>query len=262
MWRVEEVVQAAKRPSQPGWDYVIDTGFDPSKAPITPANRKRTAKSGGGDTTAKQNAAILKRLAELDKDNARDIQIPVPSRQKDSAGRSKGKTTATRKILLAQKTFTNYLADEEALLALEPPNAIAARSKPVPPPLRTSNQRQSAGAREDVQAPDAEKSKGSTQLPRPPPLRPASNGLDDFHLLQSIVPQAPSDDLMEALVSAPSLSYNAARVEPSNSGRPPLHFCEMCGYWGNYKCRICGNRYCGLTCKTKHDVDCQKYGAR
>ena len=261
MWRVEEVVDVAKKASQPGWDYVIDTGFDPSKAPITPANKKRTARTIGGDYTARQDAAILKRLADLEKDNARDVQIPIPARQKDNAGRAKGKTAATRKILMAQKTFTNYLADEEALAALEPQNALAARSKSGPLVSRPLLEQIPKTFMTDTPMPDADEDP-STQKPHQPSLRPASDGVDDSHLLESVVPEVPPEALMEALVSAPPLSYNAARVGPSTSGKPKLHFCVMCGYWGNYKCWLCGSRYCDLACKTKHDVDCQKYGAR
>ena len=259
MWRVEEVLEATKKPSQPGWDYIVDTGFDPSKAPIAPANKKRTARKAGGDTTAKQNLATAKRLTELEKENARDAQIPTPTK---NAARSKGKTAATRKILLAQKTFTNYLADEEALAATETQSTAAARSKSTLLPRRLSSHQKAEVVMENVQMSDADTDQPSGKASQPPPLRPASDGLDDSHLLQTVVPEAPSEALMEALVSAPPLSYNAARVQPSNSGKPPLHFCETCGYWGNYKCRLCGSRYCGLTCKTKHDVDCQKYGGR
>jgi zinc finger HIT domain-containing protein 1 len=51
------------------------------------SGRKRAARSlglPGGDTTVRQQNAVLKHLAELDKDSHRDVQIPVP---KDSAGR-------------------------------------------------------------------------------------------------------------------------------------------------------------------------------
>ena len=260
MWKVEQVQDAGKKASQPGWDYVVDTGFDPSKAPIQPTNKKRTAKATGGDTTAKQNSLILKRLAELDKDNARDIHVAVPSKTKDAASRTKGKTVATRKILAAQKTFANYLADEEALAALEPQNTASARSKPT---ARSSSQPKPQ-ASTDITMTDAPESTTSGQAPEKSPLpwHPTADGTDDAILVQSSIPSAPAEALMDALCSAPPLSYNAARVGPSTSGKPPLHFCEVCGYWGRVKCLFCGARVCGLTCKRKHDVDCQKYGGR
>jgi len=86
-----EILPNSTSISAPGWAYVPDTGYDPSKAAIQPSGaRKRAARNvvvGGGDRTARQNNAVLKHLAELDKDNHRDVQIPVPTRQKDATGR-------------------------------------------------------------------------------------------------------------------------------------------------------------------------------
>ena len=89
-----------------------------------------------------------------------------------------------------------------------------------------------------------------TEIPAPG-LKDAVAG--DARLLQSSVPPPPSAALMKALTSAPPLSYNAARVGPSTSGRPQRQFCEICGYWGRVKCMKCGARVCGLACKTAHD---------
>lgn len=122
-----EVLPSSTQTSAPGWAYVPDTGLDPVKAGHIPQNpRKRTAGRHGAavgpgiDLSARQQAAFQKRLAELDRDNARDVTIAIPSRAKEREGgpkAPKGKTPATRRILLAQKTFANYLADEEALAA-------------------------------------------------------------------------------------------------------------------------------------------------
>lgn len=72
----------------PGWALVPDTGRGPSQAaPQSSTKRGRAARAsnlGGGDTTARQQNAVLKHLADLDKDSNRDVQVPVP---KDSAGR-------------------------------------------------------------------------------------------------------------------------------------------------------------------------------
>src|SRR6186713_437622 len=102
-----ELVPNSSSVSAPGWAYVEDNGFDPSKAPIQPSARKRNARiSGpaGAETTAKQNNALIKRLADLSKDNIKDGQINL-SAKKDAASRSKGKTAAVRKILLSAKNF-------------------------------------------------------------------------------------------------------------------------------------------------------------
>ena len=86
-----EVLPNSTSISAPGWAYVPDTGYDPSKAPIQPSGaRKRNARTSGivgGDTSTRQTNALMKRLADLDKDNHKDVQILLPNRQKDTAGR-------------------------------------------------------------------------------------------------------------------------------------------------------------------------------
>ena len=85
-----EVLPNSTSISAPGWAYVPDTGYDPSKAPIQPGARKRNARiggPGGRDSTARQNAIIHKRLVDLDKDNFKDVHIAVPSKSKDAHGR-------------------------------------------------------------------------------------------------------------------------------------------------------------------------------
>lgn len=87
----------------------------------------------------------------------------------------------------------------------------------------------------------------------------ASVSNEDEPLLKIHLPSAPSDAVLEALVSGPPLSYNGARAAPS-SGRPSRHFCEICGYWGTIKCLKCGVRVCGLECKNAHaDGRCLLY---
>lgn len=82
---------------------------------------------------------------------------------------------------------------------------------------------------------------------------------EDEPLLKIHLPSAPSDAVLEALVSGPPLSYNGARAAPS-IGRPQRHFCEICGYWGTIKCMKCGVRVCGLECKNAHaDGRCLLY---
>ena len=251
---IEEVANSASV-SAPGWAYVPDTGFDPSKAPIQPSARKRNARiQQGGDTTARQSNAILKRLAELDKDNFKDTHIPVPTRQKEGGGRSKGKTAATRKILLAQKNFTNYLADEEALAAQEPQPTV------VKPKNATPQRRPSSRAK--VESSTTSVGPNETPADQVPSgfLGGSYTPIDDSRLLQSVVPPEPSEALLEALVTAPPLSFNAARGQPLIPGRPQRHFCELCGYWGTIRCLQCGARVCGLPCKRTHDEDrCQRY---
>ncbi|KAI4102531.1 MAG: hypothetical protein L6R37_004358 [Teloschistes peruensis] len=141
-----EVLPNSASISAPGWAYVPDLGYDPSKSAIQPSGaRKRAARTAGiagGDTSTRQQNAILRHLAELDKDNHRDVQIPVPARFKEKAG-SKTKTTSNvRRILTSQKTFANHLADEEAVIASQDqqqatpthPNDRIVFIKPLPGP--------------------------------------------------------------------------------------------------------------------------------
>lgn len=87
MFRVEQLPDSSAHLT-PGWTYVADTGFDPAKAAITPAlGRKRGIRdpSGRGDLTSRQKNAIVRHLAELDRENHKDVAIPV--RSKDAPGR-------------------------------------------------------------------------------------------------------------------------------------------------------------------------------
>lgn len=52
-------------------------------------------------------------------------------------------------------------------------------------------------------------------------------------------------------------SYHLAAVAPSN--RPPIRLCIICGYWGNYSCNKCGERYCSKSCEIAHlETRCMK----
>ncbi|RAK97416.1 putative HIT finger domain protein [Aspergillus ibericus CBS 121593] len=116
-----ELLPSTKTHATPGWTYVPDRGFDPAKAAITPAiGRKRGIRDPGrADLTSRQSNAIVRHLAELDRENHRETQVPIPVKQKDASGRgTRGKVTSNvRRILQSQKTFRNYLDDEEASLA-------------------------------------------------------------------------------------------------------------------------------------------------
>jgi len=76
----------------PGWAYVPDTGVNPSVAALQPSSNKRAARNqpkanNAQENTAKQDAKILRDLAALDRESHKDIQIPVPVRHRDNAGR-------------------------------------------------------------------------------------------------------------------------------------------------------------------------------
>lgn len=78
-----EVLPNSTASAAPGWHYVVDTGYDPSKVAINPKDRKRIAARAAGakgenELSARQQTSIARRIAELDKDN--DIQkvVTVP----------------------------------------------------------------------------------------------------------------------------------------------------------------------------------------
>ena len=89
---IQELPVAKGSHSAPGWAYVPDTGYDPSKAPIVPSgSRNRKARnvnlSSSNDISARQQHKIDQHLASLDRENHKDVQIVVPNRPKDVASR-------------------------------------------------------------------------------------------------------------------------------------------------------------------------------
>jgi zinc finger HIT domain-containing protein 1 len=70
----------------PGWAYVPDTGYDPSKVAINPKDRKRQAQRSGNIATglelsARQLTAVQRRIVELERDNDARSAIEVPGRK-------------------------------------------------------------------------------------------------------------------------------------------------------------------------------------
>ncbi|KAL8715941.1 MAG: hypothetical protein Q9220_000608 [cf. Caloplaca sp. 1 TL-2023] len=260
-----EVLPNSTSISAPGWAYVPDNGFDPSKAAIQPSgSRKRAARTSGiasGDTTTRQQNATLRHLNELDKDNYRDVQIPVPARFKEKSG-SKTKTTPNvRRILTSQKTFANHLADEEAALASQEQH-VASASAPLPLRHASSGRKSSAVALESSATGSIQPGVQEAECLTGASKETMNEDTGSVNpLLRSYVPEIPSQAVMDALLAGPPLSYNAARSAPS-TGKPARQFCEICGYWGTIKCLKCGARVCGLDCKNTHDEGrCLKFYA-
>lgn len=152
----------------------------------TPTSRTARKKSSTYEHTAARQRQINSRISDLEKDNYRDAQIPIPG--KKAGGPGSATTTNVRRILASQKTFVNHLADEEAM-------------------------KEVGGAGDKV-------GEGEGEV----------------------------------------LGYARAVCRPSK--RAPRVFCEICGYWGSYRCGKCGARYCGLECSAVHqDTRCQKFYA-
>jgi zinc finger HIT domain-containing protein 1 len=163
---------------------------------------------------------------------------------------------------MAQKTFANYIADEEALAALEPQPAPQVKARPHRPVLTSDSRETSSSVVPQPRYPGVySNTRSATESPSAAPKSGyPNNDAAEARLLQIAVPSAPSEALLDALVSAPPLPYNAIRAASSSSQRPQRNFCEFCGYWGLVKCLKCGARVCGLTCKKTHDDErCQKY---
>lgn len=121
MFRVELLQHKGAAPA-PGWSYVADRAFNPAQAAMAPTlSRKRGIRDAGkgGDMSSRRANVIIRHLAELDRENQRDVSIPVPVKQAKEAGArgTRAKTTSNvRRILQSQKTFRNHLDDEEAAI--------------------------------------------------------------------------------------------------------------------------------------------------
>ena len=114
---IEELPLSAPRQAQPGWAYVPDTTLNPIAA-IQPGQRKRgrTGQPSAATTSAKQQKAIDQRLRDLEKENYKDVHIPIPKRE-GSAKAGKKMTSNVRRILGYNRTFAHYLDDMESALA-------------------------------------------------------------------------------------------------------------------------------------------------
>lgn len=99
-----------------GWAYVPDNALQSSQ----PLGRKRgrDAKNpSSASVNAKLQKAIQQRLRDLEKENYKDVQIPIPKREGREKQAGKKITPNVRRILQYSRTFQHYLADEEAALA-------------------------------------------------------------------------------------------------------------------------------------------------
>ena len=155
---------------------------------------------------------------------------------------------------MSQKTFANHLADEEAALAQHQQSSYSALAPRAPTlkPSRSIPELKDPSTSETQSTYGASHHGNDVQMGGTTSTRP-KDSLDDEPLLKVNVPSAPSTEEMDALLSAPPLSYIAARSAPPPPHKPQRHFCEICGYWGSIKCIKCGARVCGLECKGAHD---------
>ena len=99
-----------------GWAYVPDIGPIAAQQPGTRHDRRKAAAStarNAATSSAKREKAIQLRLDALNKENYKDVQIPIPPRP-GRARAEKKVTPNVKRILGYQRNFAHYLADEEA----------------------------------------------------------------------------------------------------------------------------------------------------
>lgn len=282
-----ELLPSSSASLTPGWTYVADRGYNAAQtaaataAPVIGRKRGIRDPGGRGDLTSKESNAIARHLSELDRENYRDVQIPIRQKEKEGRGPRGKTTTNVRRILQSQKDFQYHLNEEEASSqtpagpgsgsgANTPrPGIISRITKPAPAPAppvtttTTSRKRKHASRGEETPAappaaPPADKDETDEGGTDKNEAEKNDNKLiasehDNDPLLRSRMPSAPSERIMQALVSEPPLSYNAARVGPSMSRKSPRFFCAICGYWGKIRCRGCHVRTCGLDCYKVHE---------
>ncbi|KAH6637757.1 hypothetical protein C7974DRAFT_450795 [Boeremia exigua] len=230
-----EVLPNSAATVTPGWTYVVDTGYDPSKVAINPKNKKRaaatTTQRGDTDLSARQQTAIARRIADLERDNDPKQHIPVPAKP------SVPKTQNARRIIQYQRQIKHWLDDEDAQLALQPPPA----------------RRDAPGTRTAPRAPGSlPASADATPAPAPMDIDPSDDALLD---VSSLVPAPLNPAALDALLSAPPLPYSQSFAAGPGAGEPPQRqFCDNCGYWGTIRCRRCGARVCGLECRDAHEA--------
>lgn len=179
-----------------------------------------------------------------------------------STGARSKVTSNVRRILQSQKTFRNYLDDEEAALAHSAQTTVQRPSAST----KATKQHQRSGSTPVTPRPDSSRQEKRTPAEgisrAPPPDTSEAHGRpeliirsehDNDPLLRSYIPSAPSERIMQALLAEPPLTYHAARAGPSITAKSDRHFCCMCGYWGKIRCKNCHLRTCGLECYKIHE---------
>jgi zinc finger HIT domain-containing protein 1 len=95
MYHVEVLPNSSTSHATPGWTYVADKAFNPRAAIAPSTGRKRGIRDPARtDVSARQANAIVRHLAELDRENHRDVAIAVPVRQ----GGGQPRESATRGV--------------------------------------------------------------------------------------------------------------------------------------------------------------------
>ncbi|EXJ64093.1 hypothetical protein A1O7_00429 [Cladophialophora yegresii CBS 114405] len=150
---IEELPITATVRASHGWTYVPDTG-----API-PAVQLSSRKRGRDGATiarsaaqaSKQEKATQQRLHDLNKENYREANIPIPKRD-GTRGKERKTEPNVKRILAYQRNFQHYLANEEAGV-----NVYGSAGILPPPSIRVGNH-----ATQSPQKPTADSKRRST----------------------------------------------------------------------------------------------------
>ena len=239
-----EVLPNSSASVAPGWTYVVDTGYDPSKVALNPKNKKRAAaqptRAGENELSARQQTAIARRIADLTRDNDPRVQIAIPGKWITP------KTQNARRIIQYQRQIKHWLDEEEATTG--PSQVAAPRTQRGSVAVRRQNTFATSAS---MPATPVE----ATPAPATPSRLDAASADDALLEIESKMPPPLDPKELEALLAAPPLSYAASHVGPPPAGGPPQRqFCDNCGYWGTIRCRKCGARVCGLECKDAHEA--------
>ncbi|KAM3065989.1 hypothetical protein ACMFMF_010611 [Clarireedia jacksonii] len=205
----------SKNTLAPGWAYVPDVGTTIPSTALQPSARRAARglpSANSHETTAKQDAKILRELAALDRENHRDVNIPVPIRHRDNAGRvTHGKVTpAVRKILASQKTFANHLSDYEALAALPSSSQPAPAVQPATPTVSTPT----------ASTPNNLASTGKRSHKRKEPTAPAVPPEKRSHKKKDLTAPSISTPLRQVAAPLPPI-ITAPVAELSQGSAPP-----------------------------------------
>jgi zinc finger HIT domain-containing protein 1 len=244
-----EVLPNSAASVAPGWTYVVDTGYDPSKVAINPKNKKRAAAQPGGqrgenELSARQQTAIARRIAELERDNDPKQSIAIPGKV------SVPKTQNARRIIQYQRQIKHWLDDEEAQLAQQQQAPVPRGATAAPRSIRRQSTIISIPATPTEATPGPSMPPSSTS-----PHFPIIGDDDTLLSIDRSMPPPLNPAELDALLAAPPLSYAASHAAPPPAGGPPQRqFCDNCGYWGTIRCRKCGARVCGMECRDAHEA--------
>jgi zinc finger HIT domain-containing protein 1 len=63
----------------------------------------------------------------------------------------------------------------------------------------------------------------------------------------------------QGIATLPGPTYLTAVAPPPPAHLPARAFCDVCGYWGRYRCMRCARPYCCIKCKGTHEeTRCEK----